>query len=55
MSWLKSLSSIITTLSGLAVAVGAGMEAAGIRGGTELAAGATAFGLAMAKDGHKEK
>lgn len=43
----------LTSLAGLAAAIGVGMEAAGVGPGTEIAAAASAFGLAMAKDGDK--
>lgn len=54
MGFFKSLSSVLTTLAGVGVAVGAAMTAGGVDGGAAITAASTAFGLAMAKDGHKE-
>lgn len=47
----EGLRSALTSLAGVAVAIGAALEAAGVSGGAETAAAATTFGLLMAKDG----
>ena len=47
---LQGFKNMLTALAGVAVAVGSGMEAAGMEEGRFIMAGATAYGLMAAKD-----
>lgn len=53
MVFFKNLGNILTSLATLGIGIGAAMQAAGVPGGEAVMAGSTAYGFAMAKDGHR--